>query len=317
MTFAARIGCRHRNLSRLEKDRDAADRRSADTWTATAERFLVEECDPAADELQTLRGSEAQFEGQVRPRRDDVGEHLSGLSTFEAGQRLRQAFKMHMQGPMALAKSNVRQSGNGDKHLSEHPEHGVDDKAWGDVNDKERGNMIDRAGSFHLDSCVPGNWLLCVHRLLADCGVLSSAFSATSHGCHSQGGGWTLDSEEAGNGGGGRPPKPGKPTKEAAQAQMLEAASKLVEAAGNAGGPMQPQQTDGAQANVLTNDLCKSRTAELSEHFGMSEQGNGSRIQKMTWASRARAILAGDSTKRSTSADDLELMKGELGRLCE
>ena len=316
MMFAARIGCRHRNLSRLEKDRDVADRRSANTWTAIAERFLSEEYDPAIDELQTLRGSEAQFEGSVRPHRDDVGEHLAGVSMFEAGQRLRQAFKMYLQGPMALAKSNFRQSGNGDKHLSEHPEHSIDGKAWGDMNDKERGNMIDRGGSSLLDSYIPGNWLLYVYRLLADYDILSSAFSAMSHGCHSQGGHWTLDSEEAGNGGRGRPPKPGKPTKEgaqAAQAQMLEAASKLIDAAS----PTQPQKTDGAQANVLTNDLCKSHTTELSEHFGKLEQGNGSRVQKMTWASRARAILASDSMKRSTSAADLELMKGELDRLCE
>lgn len=237
MMSAARIGCRHKNLSRLEKDRDVHDRRPANTWTAMAECFLSEECHPAVDEVQTPRDSEAQFDGQVRPHRDEVGECLSGLSTFEAGQCLRQAFEMHMQSPTATAKNNFCMPGNGDKHLSEHPEHSSDGKAGADMNDKERGNMIDRAGSSRLDSCIQGNWLLYVCRPLAEHDTLSSAFSAMSHGTHSQGAHWTLDTDEAGNGGSGRPPKPGKSTKEAAQAQMLDAALELVQAASNAGGP--------------------------------------------------------------------------------
>ena len=164
--------------------------------TALCRKFRSTDCDLAIDELQGIQtGHMQQHDGALRPHHNQVGKHLDGLSDYDGGQRLRSAIKIYVLGPIRQAKNNHMASGNGDAYLDPTV---ADSQAWGDMNDEQRGLLLDTAGSSMLDDCLKGTWLIHACRWLAENDMLTNMYSATSVGSHGIGDDWDFDKDKRG-----------------------------------------------------------------------------------------------------------------------
>ena len=329
-------GSRHKDLTRADKDQSAAGRHETNVYTALCRKFRSTDYDVAIDELQGIQtGHMQQHDGALRPHHNQVGKYLDGLSDYDGGQRLRSAIKIYVLGPIQQAKNNHMASGNGDAHVDPAV---ADSQAWGDMNDEQRGLLLDTAGSSMLDDYLKGTWLIYAYRWLAENDMLTNLYSAMSVGSHGIGDDWDYDKDKrvitpstssssddndtAGSRSakkkkkrrtGHQKPQHRSPT---SQDRLTDSADKiiaLIETATPAESRGAVGTADAAQANLLANDLAKSHSVELMATFKELEGSGVSNGMKILYGCRARKILA--DMARDSPAAETALMKAELDRL--